>query len=178
MHIRVAAVVAILCTFVTLPLAAQAMDSLPAVDRGSRSIALDVGRNAQIGLWTRSSDRTDLGLDLLIDGIFGESSRRFALDITPALKRYLRTDGALAPYTYVGIPLSFARTESDNTDIPDANLYSVGGLIGFGLDWLPVRQVSIGGHIGLRAYYIDGSRTDGTFGLRTQSSGVRMHLYF
>jgi hypothetical protein len=176
----IAAIAVVLGLVFSKPLHAQTIGSHPAVERGNRSIVLDVGGNAQIGFWTRSSDRTDLGLDLLFDGIFGESGSRVAVGITPSLKRYLSSEGALAPYTYLGIPLSYARIDNNNTGAPDTtdDTYSVGGLIGFGLEWLPIRQVSIGGHVGLRAYYYDQSGTEGTFGLRTQSSGVRVHLYF
>ena len=155
----------------TTPLAAQAVGSYSAVERGGRSIVLSVGGGGQIGYWTRRNERTDLGLEVGVNGIAGEGTTVLTLSVTPALKRYHAPTGPLAPYTYLGIPLSYAVSESDD-------VFRVGGLVGFGLEWLPVPQVSLGGHVGLRASYHHQGGGLGLIDFGTVSSGIRMHLYF
>lgn len=100
---------------------------------------------------------------------------------TPATKRYLRSTGPLAPYTYWGVPLSYSRTENENTGAPDTSqdAFGVGGIAGFGLEWLPIAQVSIGGHVGLQGHYLHRTGGEGNmFQLGTMSSSLRVHLYF
>ena len=79
------------------------------------------------------------------------------------------------------MPLSYSRAEVDNTGAEDAsaNVYGVGGLVGFGLEWFPIPQVSVGGHLGLRGHFQYRDDDEGNaiqFG--TTSSGLRVHLYF
>src|SRR5688500_17285013 len=133
---RIAALTIILVVAFSDRVSAQSPDSVPAVERGSRSIVLALGNTSQIGYWLQRHDRTDLGLAFSITGILGENRDGISVGITPALKRYLRSTGALAPYTYLGIPLRYGRTQWDNNGTPDAtdDFYSVGGNVGFGLE--------------------------------------------
>lgn len=180
MRNRIALTISLVLVAFSRPASAQSLDSVLVVERGNRSIALQMSSNPVIGYWARSTDHADLGLDVFLGGVFSEPFDRIAIEITPALKRYLTPNSLLVPYTYFGIPLGYARNHNDNADGPDTadHTYRVGGIVGFGFDWLPVRQVSIGGHVGFGASYYDGSTFGGRFDLGTHSSGVRVHLYF
>lgn len=177
---RVAALAVILVVISTTALAAQEIGSHPASERGRRSIVLDVSGGPQIGYWTRRSDRTDLGLDFGVGGMLSHDVDNVSISLTPAIKRYLSTTGPLAPYTYFGVPLTYSRSEFDNTGAPDDNVntYALGGLVGFGLEWFPIAQVSIGGHVGLRGEFMHRDDDEGnTIRFGTTSSGIRVHLY-
>jgi hypothetical protein len=162
------------------PLQAQAVGAHPATERGKHSIALEVDGGPQIGYWSRRSERTDLGLDVGVSGLWSDGSDQIAVALTPAIKHYLRPTGALAPYTYWGIPLTYMRTSNDNVGVPDTShdRWGAGGLVGFGLDWFPISQVSIGGHVGFRIDYTDLPDDDQYLRIGTASSGIRVHLYF
>jgi hypothetical protein len=162
------------------PLAAQTITSHPASERGQHSLALSFYGGQQIGYWTKKSDRTDLGLDFGVSGAFRDETTDLTINLTPALKHYLSAAGALAPYSYVGLPFSWNRTSRDNVGAPDgsSSAVSVGGSVGLGLDWFPLPQVSIGGHAGLVAYHWGSEGAEGTFIINTLSSGVRVQLYF
>ena len=179
---RMVLLAGILATVFCAPLAAQGVGAHTAPERGKRSIVLDVAGDPQIGYWSRLGERTDLGLDVGMNGIWSDGTDQFTLLLTPALKRYLRPAGVLAPYTYWGIPLSYMRMRNDNVGVPDTSdsRWEVGGLVGFGLEWFPVSQVSIGGHIGFGVRYTDLSSDHSSSHLRigTNSSGIRVHLYF
>jgi hypothetical protein len=160
--------------------AAQSIGSHPASERGRRSIALGVGGATQVGFWTRSSDRTDLGLELSGNGFFSDRNTTLLLTLTPSLKRYHGAAGPLAPYTFFGVPLQYQRSANDNVGAPDTaqDSYGVGGAAGFGLDWFPVPQVSLGGHVGLQAIFHQFPDDSNVLSVNTLSSGIRAHLYF
>lgn len=149
-------------------------------ERGTRSIAVAVDAAPSIGYWFRAGERTDLGLDVILEGLFSDRTRVLSVGATPALKRYLETEGTLAQYLIFGVPLQYRRQEHESVGGDDAtdDVYQVGGLFGFGLEWSPVRQVSVGGHVGLRADYISRDSADNHLAVRTHSSGLRVHLYF
>ena len=181
MKSRSLAFAGLICVLCSAPLAAQETEGYPAAERGRRSIVLEASRSPRIGYWTRKSERTDLGLDVMLQGILGDSRTDLNIGVTPAVKRYLASPGPLAPYIYVGVPLDYRRSERDNVGAPDDTVdsFGVGGIAGFGLDWHPITQVSLGGHIGLRASYFDpGDDGDSSIQLGTLSSGVRVHLSF
>lgn len=162
------------------PLAAQSLTSHPASERGNHSLSLSLYGGPQIGYWVRKSGRTDLGVDFGASGMFHEDNTTFSLTATPALKRYLAPAGALAPYTYIGAPFTYGRSTSHIDGSPDDSHSSVvaGGIVGLGLDWFPVRQVSIGGHAGLTAYYWKPEGDESTLVIQTLTSGVRVQFYF
>lgn len=178
---RFLCVVGVLCVLCSAPLAAQETEGYPAAERGGRSIVLEASGSPRIGYWTRRSTRTDLGLDVMLQGLLGDSQTDLSIGVTPAMKRYLSSPGPLAPYIYAGVPLNYHRFERDNVGVPDdtSDAFGVGGIAGFGLDWYPIPQLSLGGHAGLRAGYLNrGDDAGSSIQLGTLSSGVRMHLYF
>jgi hypothetical protein len=170
----------VLAAAASTPLVAQTVETHPEVQRGEHSIALDVSNDLEIGYWNRQSERMDLGLQVWAQGVWSDANDRLAIGITPAIKQYFGSAGRLAPYSYWGIPLGYTRVAYDNTGVEDTNedSFSVGGELGFGLDWFPVPQVSVGGHVGLMAAYSGIASDENTFLLLTQSSGIRVHLYF
>lgn len=155
---------------------AQTVGSHPAADRGTRSLALQINSSPQIGLWMRHSDRTDLGLEFSLNARFGSRDRNYSVGVMPGMKRYVSSDGPLAPYTYFAIPLFYGRT--DYEEVPDYDYYSAGALLALGMDWFPIPRVSIGGHAGVQALYQNPSNDEGVLNIGTATSAVRVHLYF
>jgi hypothetical protein len=176
--------VCLLCLVCLAPapaLVAQETGPHPAAERGRRSIVLDIDGGPQIGFWTRRTDRTDLGLDLGLNAYLRDDLRQLSIAVTPGIKRYLTSVAPLAPYVYFGLPLNYTRQDDDNVGTPDNTRHAVGvgGQVGFGLEWFPVTQVSIGGHVGFRTHYQSWDDDfDDTLQLGTMSSGARVHLYF
>lgn len=170
-----------LCLLSATPLIAQETGTHPAAERGRHSILLDIDGGPQIGFWARHGDRTDLGLDLGVTGFVREGNRQYSLVATPAIKRYLTSPGPLAPYLYFGVPLNYSRQEDDSAGAPDniQQAVGVGGRAGFGLEWFPISQLSIGGHVGFLGHYQHWTNDFGdALQLGTMSSGARIHLYF
>jgi hypothetical protein len=159
----------------TTPLAAQTIGSYPAAERGQHSISLSIDGDSQIGYWTRQSDRTDLGLELGVTGLFSDSNSSVSLNLTPAIKHYVTPAGPLAPYTYLGIPVSFARASND---LDSQHSFGLGGVFAFGVDWFPLPQVSVGGHAGVDVFYSNVGSGSGLFSVRTFTSAIRAQLYF
>jgi hypothetical protein len=178
-----------------VPARMEAQESVPdaVIQRPARSIALTVGESVVIGYWMRMSERADLGLEIG-GGInrVNEDDRAFrqtSVAVGPGLKWYMATSGPLAPYAYGSIQAGYTRDERE-PDSFDTTRYSLDGRGGIGLDWIPARGVSVGGHVGIGAGYFSGSREipsvpgtsdeydfDGWFA-RTFASGIRVHLYF
>ena len=179
MNERLLILVGLLCFMPPTTLVAQETGSQPAAGRGEHSIVLDINGGPQIGFWARASDRTDLGLDLGVNGLLRGETTHLSVMATPAIKRYLTSTGPLAPYLYFGVPLNYTRQDNDNVGAPDdvQHGFGVGGRAAFGLEWFPVRQVSIGGHVGLQANFQHWNNdSDDTLQLGTVSSGARVHL--
>lgn len=159
--------------------------------RGRTSLALSAfGNGGSIGYWTMISDRTNLGVRVGLslggtdfDG--GETGIGLSISAGPALKRYLRGSARpVAPFLYGGLNASWGEEEMQGGEVRRGGAGLEGG---FGVDWFPAPQVSIGGYTGARLAYshqafefdapTDRSTQD-AWTLGTFTSGVVLHIYF
>ncbi|KAF0215511.1 MAG: hypothetical protein FD174_4105 [Geobacteraceae bacterium] len=111
-------------------------------------------------------------------------------------KHFLLSDKSFAPYLYAGILASYAKQDDDRNF--SSETYAAGALGGVGLEWFPIRNFSIGGHVGAQAQYearrqtftagttitptgtffiVENSKEEG-YSVNTFSSGVRINLFF
>ena len=175
---------------VGLSLPATAAAQLP--ERGARSLQLSPVGDTQVGVWKMVPERANLGVDVAValtrvgnGGDGGDDLSFVGFTAAPSLKRYGAPLGRFAPYLFASVPLGLQRGELGGD--ADQDGWTVGGALAAGLDWLPVRGVSLGAHAGVRASYgsssfgrpagqpdvEDATTTFGTFG-----SGLSLHIYF
>jgi len=169
----------VLAAVAGLSLAAPVAAQLP--ERGAWSLELSPAGDAQIGVWKMRSERTNLGVDfgLRLDrtdhagsGPIGE--RTFlGLIVAPSIKRYGTPVGPFAPYLFGSVPFGVEQKEIGGSSA----WWMVGGSLAAGLDWFPVRNVSVGGRAGILASYRDSSAQSVT-DVGTFSSGLSLHFYF
>lgn len=154
-----------------------------AAGRPGHAIELGVGESPTIGYWIKQSERTDLGFRVAASiRDIDEATQTFIL-FGPALRFYRSSPGSLAPYTQVGLDLSYTR-QSNNDVSNDA--WGILGRVGLGLDWFPIQSFSVGGHVGVVVSYEDvgftvgpGVQSDRTATtIRTFSSGILVRLLF
>jgi hypothetical protein len=179
-------------TGLCLATGAAAQDTDPA-DRPGRSIELGANGGPVIGLWQRISPRASLGLQIaaqlqqaeIDDGDAEQESR--SVSVGPALKLYGTADGPFLPYFYATVFAAFG-SETAETLAGEVTFdrQAFGGGLGVGLDWFPVRRISIGGHVGLEGGVQNGdaetpggaeTEIEGTF-FNTFQSGIRVNLFF
>ena len=154
-----------------------------AAGRPDHAIELGVGESSTIGYWIKQSERTDLGFRVAASIRDIDESTQTAILFGPALRFYRNSPGSLAPYTQVGLDLSYIR-HSNNDVSRDA--WGVLGRVGLGLDWFPIESFSVGGHVGAVVSYEDldyiavqGIQTDrSAITFRTFSSGILVRLLF
>lgn len=171
---------------------ARAQDAAAGPERGRTSISVTAQSSPVVGIWTRLSDRTDVGLNVGLAyarfGIEDDDQSERLVRVEPALKRYLGARDGFAPYARVALfgELGEEEQEEEGTTFT-VEQRSFGGSAAFGVDWFPARRISIGGHVGLSAGVQDFSASasefdaevegDGLFA-GTFSSGLVVHLYF
>jgi hypothetical protein len=155
---------------------------------GARSFQLSPYGDTQVGGWKMVSDRTNLGLAVGLEvGRTGgdvEGSRT-SVAVAPSLKRYGDPVGPVAPYLFGSLPLGLERRSADRADVNERVL-RLGGALGVGLDWFPVRGVSLGSHVGVNARREwertssgEGASSEVTYTVAgTFSSGLNLHIYF
>ena len=162
-------------------------------ERSGRSVSLSTQGDATVGLWTRLSPRTDLGLNVGVTLSSQEQgdieTDQWNVQVEPALKLYAGQQGAFRPYTYASLIAVFSSQEQTNSVAPggSATFKQRGGgaSVGIGLDWLPASRISIGGHVGVQGLYRDLSaefsneqEEEGEgWSVGTFNSGIRIHLY-
>lgn len=70
--------------------------------------------------------------------------------VAPEVKRYRSTGGAILPYLHGSVFTSVVDFgDSSSSGSNDDRSTLLGGRAGLGLDWFPVRRISLGGHAGL-----------------------------
>lgn len=121
---------------------------------GATSITVGIDPNASVGFWTMPSGRTALGVVGSVQGfrtsLGGSETQQTQLVLSPQLKRYRSTHGAILPYLHGSVFASLADFESRNpSGSGEGRLRAVGASAAVGLDWFPARRVALGGHAGL-----------------------------
>ncbi|HEV2736792.1 MAG TPA: outer membrane beta-barrel protein, partial [Longimicrobiaceae bacterium] len=116
---------------------------------------------AGLGVWRMVSGRTNLGVDLdaqyhrtgAEDGAGGEREREFArARLALAARRYLDTGRAVAPFLAGRVGAGIFREATDGDDLPGSIAgrgWSVDASGGAGVEWFPVRGVSVSGSTGV-----------------------------
>ena len=185
-------VVAVAAALALAPAVLQAQEN-DGRERGSRSVSLSTQGDATVGIWTRLSPRTDLGLNvgLALSSLEqGENELdQWNVQVEPALKLYADQRGAFLPYTYVSLIAAFGRQEQTNSIAPGVSATGkqrgAGASVGIGLDWFPASRISIGGHVGVQGIYRDVTtefsneqEQEGQgWSVGTFNSGIRVHLF-
>jgi hypothetical protein len=171
----------LLLSLVSAP-AAQGQSPAP-MSHGTKSISfgIDGSGSAEAGIWTFISDRSNVGLIGTLDWRSEDRDPQadrseFTLGIGPRLKWYLDGSPRVAPFWYGGLDFRHTRRKEDDEDERSSRGLGLDG--GFGVDWFPVGQISIGGWTGLRLTSDRAENDNTTTRLRTLTTGLRMHIYF
>lgn len=160
---------------------AAAADTLPRIplQKGARSLSLGSplsGGSGELGAWKMVGDRTNLGLglgvyvldtDAGVDGPDGErelSETRTAFTLSVNGRRYLGEPRLVTPFVFGGVTAGIVRIERKETGFNDQGSrgFETGARAGFGVEWFPLRNVSLAGHTGLS---VNRSSTDGDYTL-------------
>lgn len=167
------------------PAAAQQAGSANALQKGRRSISFGLPGSPRFGIWTMLSERTNLGLnaELEMQNSDAPDVEGWGLELAPAIKRYTRGLGPVMPFLYGEVNLGFGKSSQGGNDVTNWGTGAFGGL---GVEWFPVRSISIGGYTGLGLRYTSSeietpgvpsdNRTD--FRLSTGTSGLSLQIYF
>lgn len=162
------------------------------LERPGTSIEVGAGAGALVGVWQRVSPRVSLGVQVsaytsrseLESDVIDRDARQSGVSVGPALKVYGGPGGAFLPYGFASAFLEFgeSREEINGGGEREEDLDGVGGELGVGIDWFPVRRVSIGGHVGVEAHRQSRPSDDDDVNrftiFNTVSSGIRVQLYF
>lgn len=166
--------------------------------------------NGAVGFWYMITDNINLGINLGLgieatetingyntDAEDSTSTTAFDLLLAPAMRYYLFNTDSVAPYI-LG-QLNFHKFFDDNDDTTadlddDNNAYNselqpeLALIGGFGLEWFPVEQFSVGGHVGLGIDILRQhdapAQTEGAtvtkngFRIGTFTSALTANLYF
>ncbi|MBJ6724948.1 outer membrane protein [Geomesophilobacter sediminis] len=163
--------------------------------RGDNAIALGVNEGtATIGYWHKLSGSDDLGVDFGIQYRDHETFNNQTYQVMPAIKHYLFPEKSFSPYLYGGLIASYGNNDTRETTQQSGSRtesYTAGALGGLGMEWFPIRNLSIGGHVGVRAQYEYNKTTysssnfvvpppnkDEGFTIGTFNSGIRLNLSF
>ena len=176
----------VLAVVAGLSAAGPAAAQLP--ERGAWSLQLSPAENPRVGAWRMASERTNLGVAVGV-GVTrseqegGDEGTSWSLTVSPPVKRYAPPVGPFPPYLFGSVPLGIQREEfGDDAEGSDC---TVGAALAGGLDWFPVRGVSVGGHPGFHVVR-NASRSETRFTdleststvLGTFGSGLTLHIYF
>ncbi len=166
-------------------LAPSAATAQSPVSPGTLSLSLGLDSSPEAGVWFTATNHTRIGLigtlerrtrDVEGSGDTFDSQSWLRYSGGPAVKGYLAGNNQrVAPYWYIA---GVAGIDDPPTD---ARTTSFGADLGFGADWFPVPQISLGGTTGLsmvRDRTKNGDVTITESSIRTLTFGLRMHLYF
>jgi hypothetical protein len=166
-------------------LAPSAASAQSPVSPGTLSVSFGLDSTPTAGIWFTATSHTRIGLigtlahrTVDVDGPGGTTTSESRTDYSagPALKWYLSgNQQRVAPFWYV------AGTAGVNDPPTDARTTRYTADLGFGADWFPVSQVSLGGTTGLawsRARTSNGEVTATESVIRSVTMGLQMHLYF
>lgn len=132
-------------------------------DRWSIALAIPNGGGSELGLWRMIDERTNLGLQVGFRWTDDESAGddreqeriTWSISLSPTIQRYLFLRGNVSPFVLARAEFSVTRFEALSAS-PVGAAYSlrtsraVGARAGIGAEWIPLPDVSIGGHTGLR----------------------------
>lgn len=184
-----AAALALAATLAAAPAAgAQATAGENALRPGASSINVGVSPDPSVGYWRMLSGRTALGVvgsvQAIRDSAGDDELSRTFVTVSPQVKHYHSTEGAILPYLHGALLASVADLGSSTPESDDRRTV-LGGTAALGLDWFPVRRVSVGGHAGLgllrASSSIGGADGDDfesvNWSLQTFTAAIQVQLY-
>lgn len=158
---------AVLAGSAVTPLEAQEAHEAPRtahpVEAGARALSFSLpdGAGGRFGYWRVRSEQAALGFFVGVHashGVSEQGSTRFegtelSVSLGPALRRYLYTGGTVLPFLQVSPSLGYGiyrRSVSDSRRDREVTRHHLLGAVGggAGVEWFPVRQVSVSGHTG------------------------------
>lgn len=172
--------------------------------KGAVSFSLEgpwQGSGSSAGIWKMVGDRTNLGVVVGLgagtsDREHSEGAPSDGTDIDASLgvavRRYANPTGQIVPFVS-GEVMGYGWRSGVDIDDGEASqeTYTLGGSVrgGVGVEWFPVRRVSLSGSTGLGLTWTrqhsdsDGSGisteiTENRFGFSTFSSGIAIQIYF
>lgn len=132
-------------------------------DRWSIALGIPDGGGSELGLWRMVGARTNLGLqagyrwtDDEHEGNDRDQERiDWSISLSPTLQRYLRVRGSVSPFVLVRAEFSVSRSEIGSVSPAGGSYHqrtsrAIGARVGLGAEWIPLPDVGIGGHTGLR----------------------------
>lgn len=162
-----------------------------ALREGRTSIAFAIPQSGSttFGIWKQLSPTRALGLEA--SALYARRDRKqpdsesteFVVSVTPAMKWYRSLSSTVAPYirASAGVGYSSTKHEQSGNTVDESDGFSVSAGGGIGVDWFPLRSISIGGFTGLNAGYgrtESNNLDENSFFLRTGTSALTMHIYF
>lgn len=185
MHLRITTIAAAALLSLAVPAHAQDTDTVPrtSLREGAWSLSFAVpgytsgGGSGELGAWKMVGPRTNLGVTLAASTQRSESSgaglettdRRTDLNLNLDVKRYVMQPAEVTPFLLVGAGIGHSSQDREITPGgPDHSASGLNGRVraGVGLEWFPVRRVSISGHTGLTVngggFDSEGEAPDGT----------------
>ena len=182
------------CVLAAAPALAQD-DAAPA-PAGATAVSLEVGSGYVVGVWRQLSSRTRAGIEAgaILSRTAGDGREQDLVHFTvaPTVKLFSAADGALRPYTLVGAYVEGygQHLDSDESVAEYSSLNTEAGVrAGVGMEWMPVRRLAVGGHVGVRGGYVRNTtgnqagddsdeRTATGWSASTFASGISLTLFF
>lgn len=124
-------------------------------DTGEIGVLKQVGDRTQIGfsvgLFTRSSEQEDV-----TDGSRRESSQ-WSVEFRPSVRHYLGGSESVVPFLIASAGVGFGELETETSSgvVGESATNTISSRVGFGAEWFPAEQFSLGGFTGLRVRYLD-----------------------
>lgn len=211
MHLRITTIAAAALLSLSVPAHGQdaATDTVPrtSLREGAWSLSFAVpgyntgGGSGELGAWKMVGPRTNLGVTLTAStqrsessgGEFEATDRRTDLNLNLNVKRYVMQPAEVTPFLLVGAGIGHSSQDREVTPAgPDQSASGLTGGVraGVGLEWFPVRRVSISGHTGLTVtgsgLESEGEASDGTpvageadtFFFGTFTSALSLQIWF
>ncbi len=167
----------------------------PLAERGTRALGFDLrtGEGGSFSVWKVSSPYTAVGLEASLSlgltendyddpGLSNESYQSLRLQLRPTFKRYRSVRNGIAPYVYYQALGGFSGLRSDGEE-PwreySSSKIEVGVGVGLGVDWFPLKRISVGGRTGLSLSYGfgEGSQSDPRSGRVDMQQYIERDLY-
>ena len=137
----------------------------PLAERGTWALGFDLrsGEGSSFSLWRVRSPKTALGLEAslywrLMESDYESSGRsdlryqRLGLEFRPTLKRYRPLRDGIAAYVYGQGLGGFSDSRADHRE-SSRSMIDLGVGLGLGVDWFPLKRISVGGRTGVSLSY-------------------------
>jgi opacity protein-like surface antigen len=206
MHRIVTTAAAVCALLAAAPVRAQeaAQDTAPrtSLQKGAWSLAFDlpiaVGGSSRLGAWKMVGARTNLGVSLEVQTRDADGRRDsataneqyHAVELGVEARRYLSPADEVTPFATAGV-FGFIGRRAQEAGATRGETSYRGAAVhaGAGVEWFPVRRVSLAGHTGVRLNVYDGEITarhndvetegeDSAIDFTTFTSRLSLQIYF